>query len=381
MPRRISIGLFALILAIAGSAAIAQVLKPAVPTSGEGRKTLTEPVKRAIPLPGAPNSPVLNTPIRVSPIQMYNVLGRPYIAETAEGKILYLYEEGRLVEEHIDTGPSTIVGQYDYDRSGRFARLTYSDGMVITPTYGSAGELVSLSSNRGRTLGFYYYRNEEGTIASVSPISTFLEFHSAVALLREERMPEWWKRPAPMDNINYEEGENGKRSPSPGPNHSPDEEPQYPYDPFPNEPKTPDGTPSVGVKAPRLPGKEPPPMPPGTAPDDVEIIPTGGRGGGGRPNPGTIAGELEGLEQMDRRLKMRKQCHAHCNTMSRQFNGLCKKGPTMAHKDECWRKLTNFEYHCSIGCDNDDFHHDFMRKLNPDDLDFAPWEKSGRRVP
>lgn len=279
MSRRMSIGLLTLLLAIAGSAAIAQVSKPAVRTSGGNKNTLKEPVKRAIPLHGGLSSPVLNDPIRVSPIQMYNVLGRPYIAETAEGKILYLYEEGRLLEEHIDTGPSTIVGQYQYDRSGRFARLIYSDGMVITPSYGSDGELVSLASNRGRSLGFHYYRNDEGAISSVSPISTFLEFHSAVALLREERVPEWWRKPAPIDKINYEEGENGKRSPSPGPNRSPDEEPQYPYDPFPNEPKTPDGTPSVGVNAPRLPAKEPPPMPPGAAPDDIEIIPTGGRGG------------------------------------------------------------------------------------------------------
>lgn len=202
MSRRISTGLLALLLAIAGSLAVAQVSKPAAqPAVDTSKKTLNEPVKRAMPLPGGPKAPGPDDRIRVNAIQMYNLLGRPYLADTGEGQVIYLYENGRLIEEHIGNGDSMIVGQYQYERGGRFTRLTYSDGIVITPTFGETGELVALSSNRGRSIGFNYNHNEHGDIAAVTPVSNFYPFHSAVALLRDEYEPEWWKTPAPMDNI------------------------------------------------------------------------------------------------------------------------------------------------------------------------------------
>lgn len=386
MSRRISTGLLALLLAIAGSLAVAQVSKPAAQPAGDtSKKTLNEPVKRAMRLPGGLKAPGRDDRIRVNAIQMYNLLGRPYLADTGEGQVIYLYEHGRLIEEHIGSGDSMIVGQYQYERDGRFMRLTYSDGIVITPTFGETGELVALSSNRGRSIGFNYNHNEHGDIAAVTPVSNFYPFHSAVALLRDEYEPEWWNTPAPMDNIKNDEGENGRRSPPPGPNRTPDgDEPQYPYDPFPNEPKTPDGTPSIDVSAPRPPGgKLPPPMPASPVHDDgIDIIPVGGPGASNKPNPGVIGSEIEGLHDFDKKLKLTEQCHNRFGTLIRAITVRCNKGPTATDKQECFRKRENFKYHCSVGCDTGDYHLNFQRNMSPEELDFAPWEKkAGHRAP
>lgn len=227
---KMSLAAITLLALIGQSFVTAQERQPmAMPTPQNPQ----EPVKQRMPLPHTPDSPqpVLKT-FRVKPLKMYNMLKRPYIATTAEGHIVYLYDDNVLTEERI-IAPN-IVGKYTYDRSGRFERINYSDGISIAATYGNAGELIRLASSNGRSIGFNYHRNQSGSIRPVTPMENAFEFHSAVALLRLEQEPFWWRAPAPaMENLKGDEGENGQTT-SPD---NPWDAPEYPHDPFPDAPK------------------------------------------------------------------------------------------------------------------------------------------------
>lgn len=168
---------------------------PLVPTS------TPESAKRRLPSPGTGDTPVLKSPIRINPIQMYNLGGKPFLADTADGQVYYLYEGENLVEEHIGHGDDMITGRYTYGRDGRFEALTYSDGITISAKYGNDSELLMLTSGSGRSIGFSYRRNDAGAISVVTPTRNFLEFHSAVALLRLKRPPHWWPNAEPTGRL------------------------------------------------------------------------------------------------------------------------------------------------------------------------------------
>ncbi|MFD2367581.1 hypothetical protein [Pseudoduganella sp. GCM10020061] len=164
-------------------------------SSGDRSEPGTASVKRRI---SSDEAPALTGAIRVNPIEMVPLRGRPYVATSGEGRIHYFYENDRLVQEQIgDRDDETIVGDYVYDEHGRLDRIEYDDGIIISAKYGSYGQLDSLASNQGRTIGFGYCANQNGAIRAVTPTQNFLEFHSGVALLRLKYRPAWW--PALMD--------------------------------------------------------------------------------------------------------------------------------------------------------------------------------------
>lgn len=242
---------------------LAQVRQPMLLRTPEiPQQPANQPIQKPMFLPG--------TMLRVNPIKIYNMLKRPYIATTAEGHIVYLYDDNVLTEERI-IGSDT-VGKYTYGRTGRFERLDYSDGISIAASYGDAGELVKLTSSNGRSIGFNYHRNSGGAIRPVTPMENALEFHSAVALLRLKRQPVWWSPPAtPMENLKDNEGKNGKTT-SPDNPDNPWGAPEYPYDPFLNAPKSPDGTPVIEVDG----SPEPPDTDPGLSPLPTPPVHDGG---------------------------------------------------------------------------------------------------------
>lgn len=353
-----------------------QLMSPSMPEPQIQQQVKVAPVKRQMSQPGTEDMPVSQAPIRINPIQMYNLARKPFMAETEEGQVVYFYEGERLIEEHIGHGEEMIVGQYRYDRYDRFEHLVYSDGISITAKYGSRGELLTLTSGSGRAVGFHYPVNEEGQISVITPSRNFLQFHSAVAILRLKRQPYWWPATIPpLEHLREAEGKEGKATPS---GNGWEEGNEYPYDPFPGTPKTPDGTSEIQVVAPRLPpAKLPPPFVNPVYRDGLEIIPTGGPGAGRPPTPkggGIIAGELEGLEGFDTKIKMKERCHNFCAVISKQINARCKTGPTLSDKDDCWDKRDNFNYRCATACDMGDYQLDFIDSMSPEQKDFAPWD-------
>lgn len=334
-------------------------------------------VRRQISKPGVESTPVSKAPIRLNPIQLSNLAGRPFMANTVEGQLLYVYDENDeyLVAEHVGTGPNMIVGHYTYDRHGQFEKLTYSDGVTITATYNAKGKLAKLTSEAGRSIGFHYYENDAGETDQVTPTKNSLAFHSAVALLRLKDQPYWWPASAPpMEHLLQSDGDGGKATPS-GSGWE-QEYPQYPHDPFPGSPKTPDGISQIPISAPApMPSKLPPPFVQPVYNDGIQIIPTGS-GPGRSPSPGIIAGEFGGMRDLETDMKAQARCHNQCTIIRADINKRCKTGPTWADKDECWEKMDNFMYHCETACDTKDYQLDFYKAWTPEQKNFAPWERS-----
>lgn len=330
-------------------------------------------VKQAMPLPGTPGAPmpVLKT-LRVKPLKMYNMMKRPFLATTAEGHVAYLYRnDNELAGERI-VGPNTdVVGKYIYARDGRFERIDYTDGTSISASYGDANELVKLTSSSGRAIRFSYHRSHDGTIRAVTPTANALEFHSAVALLRLKQEPVWWRAPVPaMENLNQDDGKNGKTTSTDNPWNAP----EYPHDPFPDAPKSPDGTPIIEVSG----SPEPPDTDPGLSPlpippvqdAGVDIAPDGGSGGrGGNTDPGII----KDLDDFATFKDKQKKCHQQCFDYRYDVDQYCKTGPNYRAFDQCVRKSGRFYSRCVNACDKGDWDHDFQHKMTPQEKDFFPW--------
>lgn len=362
-------------LALAGPTVIsAQVRQPMpAPTLKNPQQPAGKPNQQPMPIPGTPGMPVLTSPLRIVPLKMYNMLKRPFIATTAEGRIVYFYRNERdLIGERI-VGPNTdVIGKYTYARDGRFERIDYSDDITITATYGNDNELVKLTSSTGRSIGFAYNRSQSGTIRSVTPTQNALEFHSAIALLRQKQAPDWWRRPEPAGEfLKDDEGENGKTTAPDSPWHG---TPEYPHDPFPGAPRAPDGTPIIVVEG----SPQPPDSDPGLSPlptppvqdGGIDINPDGSGGrGGGNVDPGVI----KDLDDYVTFKEKQQKCHQRCFNYRQEVDQFCKTGPNYRAFDQCLKKSGRFYSRCINACDRSDWDHDFQHKMTPEERDFFPW--------
>lgn len=155
----------------------------------------TQPLRQRMPAPGSEGTPV--STIRINPVTVYAVGNRPDSKETNEGQVLMFYADGQLASERIVD--SRVVGRYLYDRNGRFDRIEYDDGIVITAQYEGDEELRTLTSYNGRTIAFAYREAADKSIGKVTPTNeNNLQFHSALAILRMKEVPFYWRGQSAM---------------------------------------------------------------------------------------------------------------------------------------------------------------------------------------
>jgi hypothetical protein len=282
------------------------------------------PVKRRMPLPAA------ELPARVSlmPVMLFTYAGMLVNATREDGDITFHYEGGQITQEEIGFS-SPIIGRYKYDRHGRFDRIEYSDGMSIIAKYGDNNELLTLSSNNGRSIGFQF---ADDAIRLVTPTVNPLAFHSVVAVLRMRTMPELLVRP-PQEFLKDEDGD----SPP---------------------------IPTVHVPGQRLPDSGPSP---------IDFIPIGGNGGGSGGGGG--GNPLQDGVDFAADMYLKRNCLVGCNVRTALLTRLCETGPTLADQIECHAKvMTHWTNRCQVACLTKDYQHRWQLDF-PEPV-YAPWRKS-----
>src|SRR4051794_39766381 len=60
------------------------------------------------------------------------------------GVTKFNYQKGRLVSEVL---PNSVIGTYQYDRTGKFQGIAYNDGKTVMVAYNADGSIFGLTSN------------------------------------------------------------------------------------------------------------------------------------------------------------------------------------------------------------------------------------------
>lgn len=278
-------------------------------------------------MPGAEELPVLKTQkMRFNPAQLHRFGGRLDAVSRQEGDFYFRYDGTRITHE---SSLGSLEGRYSYDRSGRFDRIDYNDGTSITAVYGTNNELIGLKASSGRTIAFQYIE-ENNSPSNVTPTENSLEFHSAVAVLRMQRLPLWMR--TSQEQIRLDE--------------NPD-------------PSTPAGT--IVVTGSR-------------EPTGVDLIPIGGpgpyrSGGGDLPRPE----DVKDLIDLYRRERLIASCLSGCEGTYRIIERGCATGPTFSQRMECMDKAIEFQARCDIACNTGDYTHEWQGKRPPPD--YFPWKR------
>lgn len=295
-----------------------------------------------MPQPGSNGAPTLER-IKFDPVQLHTWGDRLLGATRDEGVIQYVYEGNRITQEEI--GPTgQIEGNYRYDRQGRLDRIEYTDGTSISAKYGGNNELLALTSNEGRSVGFQYTRTFDGQVNAVTPTESSLQFHSAVAVLRMKKLPHWMQ-PA------VHEGMSAARDVAPE--------------------IGPDGTIIITIVGDKLPkdGEEE-----DSGPSGVDFVPIGGSGMGNGGGGGGVVGEAADAIALARREAVIKNCLNKCSQDFVWVSRQCDTGPTLQDRAGCYELGIWARDNCTIACNTGDYMHKWRNDFPKPD--YTPWKKN-----
>jgi hypothetical protein len=85
------------------------------------------------------------------------------------------YQGGRIVSEVL---PNSVIGTYQYDRTGRFQGVFYNDGKIIKVTYKADGSISGLITNTKARVTF---KGQYKTARNALPLRGFLAIQNAVS--------------------------------------------------------------------------------------------------------------------------------------------------------------------------------------------------------
>jgi hypothetical protein len=94
------------------------------------------------------------------------------------GVTKFNYQKGRLVSEVL---PNSVIGTYQYDRTGKFQGIAYNDGKTVMVAYNADGSIFGLTSNTKARIKF---KGKYKAAPNRPPLRGFLAIQSGVSTIQ-----------------------------------------------------------------------------------------------------------------------------------------------------------------------------------------------------